>query len=408
VVGLRKSTSLVPALICLVGALWPGGADAQNPRDLYRDALEAVESQDWQTAIALLRQAIDENPEAKVGAFRRYVPHYYLGLSLFQLGNCRSALAVWEESEKQGAITRLKEYTELQQGRLICQKRTTRMEATNDLTEVAGLAADLGEVRDQPEMVEYWKQGSPSWNDRFDAARELLSTARMALERQDNLVTLTELEEARGEIAAAADQLAEIQKQAQVQFKNIQAKREVRSRLIEMVVEEAKQLLTSTAYLNPFPARLGALRQSVEELISRASASSDGESPEGLDDLRLELSRAVERLRQASLAPPQRLLDAAQAFFAGDHERVLALLNQDEFKSGRAAAHGHLLRAAALYSLWIEGGRQDELLGVEARNAVRSCREEDIELVPSTRAFSPRFIDFFFGEGQVRAPIPLE
>lgn len=409
-VGMRRRFTgrLGAGVGLIVLSIWPTMGHAQSSREIYKEALKAVEVQDWQTAIGLLRRAIDEDPNAKAGTFKKYIPHYYLGLSLYELGNCKSALTVWAESHQQGVITRLKEIDTLKQGVGICRKRILRQDTSNDLAEIQGFAAALGDLRDQPELAESWKSGSPSWDERFVAAEQLIAVAQSVLAKSDNLVTLQDLEKAKEHVVSAAEQLEVIQTEARSKFNEVQAKLDVRSRLIEMLLEDARQVLGATAYLEPFPPRLGELRGQVQSLVAEAESSGGTVHPDKLDDLRLRLSKELERLKQASVPPPAPLVDAAEAFFAADHARVLEILAAKNFPSGRQSAHAHLLRAASLYSLWVAGDGQDDLLRAEASSAVRSCREENIALVPLDRAFSPRFVAFFFSEGQSRAPIPLD
>lgn len=403
---LRHRVRRAAGVCWILLAIWPGMGSAQSSRELYREALKAVDAQDWQTAIGLLRQAIQEDPQAKAGTFKKYIPHYYLGLSLYELGNCKAALTVWAKSHQQGIVIRLKEIDTMKQGVGICRKRILRQETSNDLAEIQGFAAALGDLRGQPELAESWQSGSPSWNERFATAEQLMAAAQSVLEKSDNLITLVDLEKAREQVVSAAEQLEFIQTQARNTFNEVQAKLDVRSRLIAMLLKDARSVLASTRYLEPFPPRLGEVRGQVQRLVTEAENSKEGVQPDQLEDLRLRLSRELERLKQASVPPPAALLDAAEAFFSAEHARVLEILKGEKLPSGRQAAHAHLLRAAALYSLWVAS--DDDLVRSEASSAVQSCREEDITLVPLNRAFSPRFVEFFFSEGRSRAPIPLD
>jgi len=410
VVGMRRQTHsrLAAGIALIVLSIWPTMVRGQGSRELYKEALRSVEVQDWPKAINLLRQAITDDPNEKAGTFKKYIPHYYLGLSLYELGNCKAALTVWADSHQQGVITKLKEINTLQQGVGVCRKRILRQDTNSDLAEVQGFAAALGDLRDQPELAESWSSGSPSWNERFAAAERLIAAAQSVLERSDNEVTLDDLEKAREQVVSAAQQLEVIQTNARTKFNEVQAKLDVRSRLIEMLLEEAREVLSATAYLEPFPPRLGQLRGQVQRLVAEAESLGGTVHPDKLDDLRLSLSKELERLKQESVPPPAPLMAAATAFFSADHARVLEILAGEKFPSGRQSAHAYLLRAASLFSLWVASGSQDDPTHAAASTAVRSCREEDIALVPLDRAFSPRFIEFFFSEGQSRAPIPLD
>ena len=91
----------------LCGAL-PAVAD---PRDDFKRGLEAADLGRFSEAVEHLRRAIDGDPKESSdqvflsGVFSRpYLPHFYLGKSLAELGtaHCEDAVAAWEESLGQG------------------------------------------------------------------------------------------------------------------------------------------------------------------------------------------------------------------------------------------------------------------------------------------------------------------
>jgi hypothetical protein len=64
-------------------------------------------------------------------------------------------------------------------------------------------------------------------------------------------------------------------------------------------------------------------------------------------------------------------------------------------KPQAAVAARHLLLAAALYAQYIEGAEKDTALKLKAIKEVLLCRKANPELLPGSREFSPRFIEFF-------------
>lgn len=84
-------------------------------------------------------------------------------------------------------------------------------------------------------------------------------------------------------------------------------------------------------------------------------------------------------------------------FFSGDYGATieqLAPLDTPQAMAPAASAHGHLLRAAARYALFLLGGEQDFTLRGGAIEDILACRTADAELEPG-ELFSPRFRDFF-------------
>ena len=97
-------------------ALAPEVADAivPIPRRTYeatfRDGIIAEEREQWRTAAVKLQSAINlnstEGGTVLITGMRakKYLPHYYLGVALYHLGNCEAARSHWSESERQSQI----------------------------------------------------------------------------------------------------------------------------------------------------------------------------------------------------------------------------------------------------------------------------------------------------------------
>ena len=90
----------IPAFLMvtlLSGALAPAVEGAEF-LDFYKLGLSAAESEQWTQAAEMMRQAIDNQPQARTKVkkslfFRRYLPHFHLGKALFESGDCGGALA---------------------------------------------------------------------------------------------------------------------------------------------------------------------------------------------------------------------------------------------------------------------------------------------------------------------------
>ena len=230
-------------------------------------------------------------------------------------------------------VTRLKEFSTLQHGVEICEKRIARQQVSSDLAEVSGFATALQQLRSQTELAEPWKTGDPSWDQRYATASQLLDTARSVIEQSDSQVSLADLERAREQVQSAARQLEVVQSEARSRLGELQARREVqaeldvRLRLLTELMEDARQILDDTAYLDPFPPRLGELRAEVQLLLVEADKIGESLQPYEIDGLRMALSGALERFKQASSRPPDTLVAGANAFFSADYEQVLEILD---------------------------------------------------------------------------------
>lgn len=143
--------------------------------------------------------------------------------------------------------------------------------------------------------------------------------------------------------------------------------KEIRDRLVV-----AEQALRDELALGPPPAVLGSGAGATEAVSASAPAkrTSRGQAPAPL---------------------PQ----AVQAFFAGEYATTAALLAHVQASDPQTAKVTYLLRAAALFSLWVDSGERDDTLLERAKADVRACRAVDPTFDPDRAAFSPRFVQLF-------------
>ncbi len=93
----------------------------------------------------------------------------------------------------------------------------------------------------------------------------------------------------------------------------------------------------------------------------------------------------------------ERLRSAAGALVLSDYEGVVGELEVISGSDGRRVAVAYLLRGAASFYLYLEGGEQDPLIEKRAMDDIKSCREADASLIPDAQIFSPAFVSFFAG-----------
>jgi tetratricopeptide (TPR) repeat protein len=83
--------------------------------DAYNRGVAAVNGGSWDLAAKSLQKAIAEQPTESTSiragnAIITYVPHFWLGIAKFQLGDTDGALREWRVSEEQGAVARTAYY----------------------------------------------------------------------------------------------------------------------------------------------------------------------------------------------------------------------------------------------------------------------------------------------------------
>jgi hypothetical protein len=404
---LGRGAGLLPALLLAVLAATPAGA--ADFLDSYKAGLAAVAAGNWQEAADRMREAIALRPDESVRLtlrfyFKPYVPQYYLGRALFELGDCAGALAAWEESEGQGAVQRLPEYQDLQTKRWTCKQRLESAAAARAMAIgwargkiEAAVEADkaLASLAADPDLRGVWTLGDPPLARRRQAAQEQLQEARRRLTARAEGGSAEEIRAAGTLADAAREALEAVRQEAEAGAREQrQAGRELR-RQIDELAAGARRELAGMESLAPYPAGLSRQRDEVEGILAEVAGLDPGAGADALGGLKGRLTTALVRLRRELTPPPQALAEAAGAFFGGDYDKAVELLDGASLPGSRATAQGHLFLAAARFALYSRGGGQPESLLAAARQDVLACHQADAALLPLPQAFSPRFRSFF-------------
>lgn len=150
----------------------------------------------------------------------------------------------------------------------------------------------------------------------------------------------------------------------------------------------------------PTPSDSVASDSAASDSVPPDPAPPDSVTPDSADDPSTEVSTPSPPPQtpppprpRAGQRPPEFLRQAAESYFNGKYEETLALLG-DLPDQGKVAAHGHLLRAASHFGLFMRGGERDYALRGAATEAILACRASGVDLEPND-LFSPRFRDFF-------------
>jgi hypothetical protein len=387
-------------LLGLALCSWPAFADF---REDYRRGIEALERGQSNQAAILFRQAIAERPDEKARLTRspfskRYLPHFLLGEALLDLDDCEGALAAWAESERQGVVTRLPEYQSLIDGREICRERTAARSESQRRAEVEITNAEAAAIRVdrlRAEMGQQWANAGPEFRAKYDEAKQRLIASRaqltvaVAAEDIDGMRQAAVLgRESRDLLEAVERDAIEHQARLRLQQGSLIAE-------VEGLLERAQAELQSIASLRPYPRQLGRVAAEVAALIDENPQPAAVLNLENLRELRAELEDGLARLQEAAAPPPESLTRAATAYFDGEYEEVLGLLDDLESASPRVALQAHLLRAASSFNLYHLGDSGGEDLLESARSEVVACLAIDAETRPPAGPFSPRFVEFF-------------
>jgi hypothetical protein len=335
-------------------------------QDAYRRGLDAIQRRAWADAAREMRAAIAERPsegeQIKLYGmrFETYLPQYYLGLALFNAGDCAQALRAWSDSERQGAVKGRPEYKDLRRSRASCEARIAASHPAPALTP----------VRPSPSAVELAQAAKAAQAEisRADEAARALAPLRGA----PDLAPVWSDEPALGGAQRQADDVL-----AAARSKLAAGQRDSDGNALSEAKESAvraRQLFEA--------ARTAAVARQHEAAQRRAAAV----TPTPLSGLAAPPNRA---------APPAELVAGTGAYFAAQYREAVETLSRARSEDNRTYAQVLLMRSAAQFALFLLSEEKDEALRRAAQDDARACRKIDPRTLPNPRVFSPRFISFF-------------
>lgn len=154
----------------------------------------------------------------------------------------------------------------------------------------------------------------------------------------------------------------------------------------------------TTAKLDAFRKTASAIRRRFDTAQKARNVSGLKETTRLADETRTAVDVAVNEFGPQTLVERglhESLVNGARLFFAGDYEQALTALDTSALDGALLQGHAHLLRAAALYHLFVRSGEKDQSLRERALAEIAVCKQVNAALTPDARAFSPRFLQFF-------------
>jgi hypothetical protein len=168
------------AAVAIVLAL-PAAA-AEKWWDAYDRGVKAVNAKQYQAGADALQRAIAEQP-AESNAIRArnqiitYVPHFFLGIAHFNLGDVDGAMREWKTSEDQGAIQNTDYYTALKEW--VARGKTERQRSAQNAAAESKKSADAALSRALSGQMEAVSAGG----DQGDAYRSAQRKMQEALDQ---------------------------------------------------------------------------------------------------------------------------------------------------------------------------------------------------------------------------------
>ena len=361
---------------------------------IYGQGMIALEIKDWTQVVANMSAAIRENPVESANPVRLerstapYLPHYYLGMALCELGPSTAsyypaAVAQLRESERQGVVQHFPtEY------RLL---RASAARAAVQCVITARRRYDNVDAK-KPGVFTAFFDSIAAPTNRFvtenGAGRAVVSAAALVRRglgssaREEAIIRQAETDKALRE----REELARSDLRRQIE-KRIDAGRN----LIALAGREKGQSAAGAAH-------------ELESVINRTALLASNAPLSDLQDISDRLDNALAHTRDALQKaaspnmPPALLFDATASYFTGDYARSLSVLDTAAFDDARATEQALIVRAAARHALYLIGGEKDQALLDRAVEDVKQCRHLDPKLTPPA-AFSPAFRQFFDSNG---------
>ncbi|MEM9302126.1 MAG: hypothetical protein AAGE01_08455 [Pseudomonadota bacterium] len=416
----RLSTLLALALLTAAPL-----ASADFKRD-YQEALEAIEDGDYGTARESLEAAIADEPGAKDKMrsygmrFIPYVPHFYLGEALYNLGDCAGAVAAYDEAMSQGIIQGLDEFPALQQNRDACQASVVDVSAIADnassaidALEVA--VRDLNALKDEPILASEW-DSQAAWSGTLAEAEAALGSLRSQLDAAVEARDAETIENIDAQAMALSDRVQQTSGAASQRVAGLRAEEQ---RRVAQAAERARTQLASAvqsarsaASQSPPDAASRQAQNELNALIARFQQLGSNASTAAINQLSRELTGKVREFRTAvqthenreraiaARTPPAELKRIAEAYFAGQYDSAVQLANPAAFSDERARIQALLFRAASRFKQYTLGGAESTQLMSQVQADISSIKQLDRQFTPFVSAFPPKFTELFNASGR--------
>jgi len=143
--------------------------------DEYRQGVIEVRNRSWAAATSHLRAAVEGDPRSSAqtvvigeGDQVGYLPHYYLGRSLYEMKNYVLALQAWKKAEEEGVVQGTPEWSELgaDRARVVEILRQELRKADLDLRAVGDFAETMRAMLTDEDLAPLW-EGEPELEGRM-------------------------------------------------------------------------------------------------------------------------------------------------------------------------------------------------------------------------------------------------
>ena len=384
----------------VVIALSLPAAAAEKWWDAYERGTAAVNARNYKAAAEALQKSIAEMPNEglNVRAGRSlitYVPHFWLGIAKFNLGDVDGAIREWRISEEQGVLARTDYYSRMKDW--VARAQTEKQIKAESAATGSKKAADGAISRALELQLEALSSGGDR-GPRYLAAQRKLQDARGQFQKAGTDVNAYKAAEQAAQQAAAL--FREAAEEARVQ----KAARAAAPAPRKTITIAAPPVAVKTDTVAPPPPAPVVTEAEVAKRIAEQQQKVDAAKtivapPARPAEAPAAGAGAVQKTEIAVVAPAippaaarPDLRPAYRAYASGDlvmSERLLTRI-----LTSQPAAEAFLLRGCARYTRAMLSSAPDALL-VAATDDFRAALDRKATLRLDRSAFSPKLVAFF-------------
>lgn len=388
--------------LVLIVALPAVAAPPEKWWDAYARGVAAVNARNYKAAAEALQKSIAEMPNEGTNVRTRkelitYVPHFWLGIARFNLGDPDGALREWRISEDQGVVARTEYYARMKDW--IARAQTEKQRNAQDSASAPKKAADVAISKALEVQLDALSAGGDRAESYLAAQRKLVE-ARAQFQKAGTDVSAYKAAEQTAQQAAALFNTAAAEGR-KLKAARTAAPPPVRNpapapvKVVQAAPPPAKVIETPPA---PLPKTDTAPPVLTEAEVTRRIAEQE-QKRRAMEEAKKPavVVPATVDVNATSLAPAPAtradLRPAYRAFASGDlasSERLLTGI----LTAQSAPAEAYLLRGCARYTRAMLSRTPDPLL-VAATDDFRAALQRNGALRLDRNAFSPKLVAFF-------------
>lgn len=385
-------------LLVLLVAVTASAAPSEKWSEAYDRGVAAVNSKNYKLAAESLQKAIDEMPNEGLNVRAKkslitYIPHFWLGIAKFNLGDSDGALREWRICEEQGVVARTAEYANMKNW--IARAEVEKKRAAQNAAAGPKKAAAEAVSKAISAQVDAMSAGGDR-TESYTLANQKLKAARAQFESAGTNVNAYKTAEQAAQQAATLFAAATAEGNRQKAARIAAAQKKPAPAPVRPAVQQAqmipqppavKVIETPPPALKPEPAPT--------PVVSKAEAEKQFAEREAKRKQTEEAKKKSEAIAEAAVAITKvDLRQAWRAYAAGDlvssEKQLTAILRN------QPAAEAYLLRGCARYSkaMMMRREAQSPIL-MAATDDFRAALDRNRGLRLDRNAFSPKLVKYF-------------